>query len=317
MTRIVRLPRPPFPKNLLDELRDSGPVYHPDPAQDGFRALLDAGVDARAVEGFIPEGAVLLLPVATGELEALVQIVDRLLAPDGCPWDREQTHRSLRRYLIEESYELCAAIDSESVDALREELGDVLLQPLLHAAMQSRDGGFDIDDVAGELSEKLLRRHPHVFGDVEANDSETVLQNWDAIKRAEKGAEPGSILDGVPRSMPALLRAFEVSKRAARAGFEWPDLAGVWEKADEERRELEEAVASGASERVEEELGDLLFTIVNVARWLKIEPESALSAMIDRFAKRFKAMETSATRPLSELDPQQWDAAWEGAKARS
>ncbi len=312
--KIVRLGRPPYDEALLNELRALGPVYHPDPNQDGFRALQKAGVEVLAVATELPDDTTLLLPSSTGRLEALVQITDRLLAPGGCPWDQEQTHASLKKYLLEEAYELFDAIDAEDDEGMREELGDLVLQPVLHAAMKHRDGSFDIDAVAKGITDKLIRRHPHVFGDASAEDADAVLKQWDKIKSAEKEGEVKSVLGGVPRTMPALQRAYEVSKRAARTGFDWPNIAAIWDKVREEECELSEAVASGDQKRIEQEFADLLFSLVNVARWLKVEPEGALREMVDRFTTRFQAMETSADRPLSELDPSEWDVLWNEAK---
>lgn len=244
----------------------------------------------------------------------LVDIVDRLLGPGGCPWDREQTHETLKRHAVEETYEVLAAIDSKDPDRLCEELGDLLLQSVMHAQMDAIEGLYDVDDVIARVSEKLISRHPHVFGDGDAKTADEVLQNWDAIKQQEKG-EPSSILDGVPPALPSLLRAFEVSKRAARVGFEWPSVDEVWHKVEEERAELMEAIAAKDAERIEEEFGDLLFALVNVARWVSVEPEDALRRMVDRFVGRFQAMERAAQKPLRELSAEEWDALWESAKS--
>lgn len=244
----------------------------------------------------------------------LVDIVDRLLGPGGCPWDREQTHETLKRHAVEETYEVLAAIDSGDPDRLCEELGDLLLQSVMHAQMDAIEGLYDVDDVIARVSEKLVTRHPHVFGEGDARTADEVLQNWDAIKQREKG-EPASILDGVPAALPSLLRAFEVSKRAARVGFEWPSVEEVWRKVEEERAELKEAISGGDASRIEEEFGDLLFALVNVARWLAVEPEDALRRMVDRFVDRFQAMERVAQKPLRELSAEEWDALWESAKS--
>lgn len=249
-------------------------------------------------------------------LYQLVEVSDRLLAPGGCPWDRAQTHESLKKYLLEEAYEVLEAIDSGSDDKFREELGDLILQPVMHAQMKKAGGRFDIDDVANEIVLKLVRRHPHVFGDVSVADADEVLKNWDRIKRTEKGEEPRSILAGVPKGMASLLRAHEISKRAARSGFEWPDIDAVFDKLHEEEVELREAIASGDREHIESEIGDLLFTAVNVARWAGIEPEEALRKMLDRFTKRFTSMESAADRPLTELSPEEWDRLWNEAKSK-
>jgi tetrapyrrole methylase family protein/MazG family protein len=242
----------------------------------------------------------------------LVEIVDRLLGPDGCPWDREQTHESLKKHMVEETYEVLEAIDNGDPDALCEELGDFLLQAVMHAQMDAIEGFYDIADVIRGISEKLIRRHPHVFGDASVEDSDEVLSNWDAIKKAEKG-EDRSALAGVPKAMPALLRAHEISKRAVRVGFEWQSLEDVFSKLAEEIAELR---AAKTQDEVESEIGDLLFTVVNIARWLKVEPEDALRKMVDRFRDRFETMERMAEKPISELSFDEWDALWERAKAQ-
>jgi tetrapyrrole methylase family protein/MazG family protein len=247
-------------------------------------------------------------------LYQLVEVTDRLLAPGGCPWDQAQTHESLKKYLLEEAYEVLEAIDSGSEEKFREELGDLVLQPVMHAQMKKRDGSFDIDDVANEIVLKLVRRHPHVFGDVSVEDADEVLKNWDAIKSQEKGGLPRSILEGVPKGMASLLRAHEISKRAARSGFEWPDIEAVFDKLHEEEAELREALASGDKDHIESEIGDLLFTAVNIARWAGVEPEEALRKMLNRFGGRFMAMEAATERPLRELSPEEWDMLWERAK---
>ncbi|MCE9559318.1 MAG: nucleoside triphosphate pyrophosphohydrolase [Armatimonadetes bacterium] len=249
-------------------------------------------------------------------LNQLIEVVDRLLGPGGCPWDQEQTHQSLKKHLVEEVYELFDAIDSGSDAALREELGDVLLQPIMHAQMEKLAGNWDIQDVATQIAEKLIRRHPHVFGDTSVESTEDVLKNWDKIKASES-SEKKSILDGIPRSMPALGRAQAISQRAARSGFEWLDLDGVFDKLDEEVGELRTAIALGNPDEIEDEVGDLLFTAVNIARWNKVDPEEALRKMLDRFSGRFAAMEASATVPLGELNPAEWDRLWNQAKEKS
>jgi len=248
------------------------------------------------------------------EFQELVQIVDRLLGPGGCPWDREQTHESLKKHLLEEAYEVLDAIDSGDPERLKEELGDLLLQPIMHAQMAKSEGQFDSSDVAKGISEKLIRRHPHVFGDVAVEDADEVLRNWDLIKKSEKKTENASILEGVPKGMASLLRAHEVSKRAARVGFEWPNLDSVFEKLHEEESELKAAIKDGDGERIESEVGDLLFTAVNIARWCHVEPEEALRKMLNRFTARFKEMERTTPIPLRELDPEAWNNLWVAAK---
>lgn len=252
-----------------------------------------------------------------GGVGGLIWVVDRLLGPGGCPWDREQTHDSLKRHLIEECYELLQAIDNRNDAMMIEELGDVLLQPIMHAQMEALRDHWDIDVVAKSVTEKLIRRHPHVFGDKDIENSEEVLKNWDEIKKKEKGNKNQSILAGVPNAMPALLRAFEVSKRAARSGFEWQNLEDVWEKLLEEEAELRSAIESKNELEISNELGDLLFTVVNLARWMKVEPEDALRKMVDRFVQRFQYMESESSQPLSELSAEQWDELWRHAKSVS
>ncbi len=283
-------------------------AYHPDPAHPSFRSgMLPVPADG------VPDGATLLILDATATpLGELVYIVDRLLGPGGCPWDQEQTHETLRKYLIEETYETIDAIDAGDLEALREELGDLILQPVLHAGIRKAAGGWSIDDVARGIVDKLVRRHPHVFGEVSVSGTDDVLRNWEAIKKTE-GKE--SVLKGVPRAMPALARALLVSKRAARAGFEWPSIEGVLEKLDEEEREVREALESGDLAHIQSEIGDLLFTVVNVARWAKVDPEEALRGMLDRFSRRFERMESLTPSPLGELSPEAWDALWNRAKA--
>ncbi len=226
-------------------------------------------------------------------IDELRQIVARLRAPGGCPWDREQTHLSLRSDMIEEAYETVEAIEEASDAHLCEELGDVLLQVVIHSQMAAEEGRFTFDDVARGISAKLIRRHPHVFGDAEAADSEAVLKNWDEIKRQEKGNTQTSLLDGVSGGLPALLHAEKVTKRAARAGFDWENPVQVVGKIREELAETEEAIGLGDPEKIEEEMGDLLFAAVNFARKLKVEPEVALRRATGKFSRRFRALETA------------------------
>ena len=247
----------------------------------------------------------------------------QLRAPDsGCPWDLKQTHESLRPHLIEESAEVLQAIESGDKANLREELGDLLLQVVFHAQLAQENGDFDINDVAQTINEKLVRRHPHIFGDAQADDAETVKANWDAIKareKAERGETP-SILGDVPAQLPALASALKISVRAAKVGFEWPDEAGVLDKLREEVAEVEDALAHESPQRIAEELGDLLFTIVNLARWRGIDPEMALRDNNRKFRGRFEQMETEAARrgwSLESLNEAQWDELWNGAKSET
>jgi len=264
----------------------------------------------------------------------LIEIVARLRAPGGCPWDREQTHATLRTHLLEETYETLDAIDEGDDAHLREELGDLLMQPVMHAQIAEEENRFNIVDVLDEISDKLVRRHPHVFGEITVSDSGEVLRNWDAIKKQEAGSRrqtagnatqeadsalrtPHSALDDVPRTLPSLLLALKVSKKAAKVGFEWPDIQSVMDKLREETDELEADLDD--TQRAGEELGDLLFTAVNVARWKKIDPEIALRETVARFQKRFAHMEAVAAAreiELQSLSPQQWDELWNAAKEK-
>ncbi len=252
-------------------------------------------------------------------MDPLVDIMGRLRAPDGCPWDREQNHQSLKKYLIEETYEVLDAIDEGNMHKVCEELGDLLLQIAFHAQIASEAGFFDMNDVVAEITEKLVRRHPHVFGDIEVADSNEVSVNWDKIKEQEKQGrgESQSLLDNIPKALPALLKAEKVQKRAAKVGFDWPDYLGAMEKVKEETVELEEAIAEEPIDRVKDEMGDLFFALVNLARLLKVDPESVLAGTVDKFTKRFRFMEQKATETgieLSNLTLEQLDKLWEEAK---
>ena len=243
----------------------------------------------------------------------LVEIVRILRAPGGCPWDAEQTHESLRRNFLEEAYEAVEAIDENSNAHLREELGDVLLQVVLHAQIEAETGSFDLDGVADGICKKLIFRHPHVFGDVTVDGTAQVLSNWEDLKREEKGQETHTAaLSAVARSLPALWRAEKVQKKAKKAGLDWPDLSGALDKLSEELEELKTAVAQGSN--VAEELGDLLFSAVNAARFVKVDPEETLTAATDKFIARFAQVEALAQGPLEDMTPQELDKLWERAK---
>lgn len=249
----------------------------------------------------------------------LADVVAQLRGPNGCPWDLEQTHETLKTHLVEETYEVIEAINSGDPDKLCEELGDFLLQALMHAQIDAERGLYDIEDVIAGQTEKLVRRHPHVFGGLEVADVGEVLRNWDRIKASEKGEAPASALAGVPRSLPALLRAFEVSKRAARLGFDWPDVGSCLDKVAEETAELREALAAGDMRQVERETADLLFAAANVARKAGLEPEDTLRGMIDRFTQRFQAMEESLRaqgRDPATVSAAEWEELWQRAKAQ-
>ena len=244
----------------------------------------------------------------------LHEIVRVLRAPGGCPWDREQTHESIRRNFLEEAYEVAEAIDEGSCAHLREELGDVLLQVIFHTCIEEEKGSFTLDDVSDAVSRKLIFRHPHVFDDAQVSGTGQVLQNWEELKRQEKGQETHSqAMQSVARSLPALWRAEKIQAKAKKAGFDWPEIGGAMDKLSEELDELRVAVSEGSN--VEEELGDLLFAAVNVARFLPCDPEEALALSCDKFTDRFSKVEQAATRAgkdmaqmsLSELD-KLWDA---------
>lgn len=259
-----------------------------------------------------------------------VAIMARLRGPDGCPWDREQTLETIRKYTLEEVYEVIDAIDRGHAQDLREELGDLLLQVLFYAQIAKDEGQFDIFDVLETLNRKLVRRHPHVFGaeasaaagnaaalegPPAANPAE-VLRNWDAIKRAEKKGMTEGLLDSVPRSFPALLEAAKLGSKAAKVGFDWPEVKGIIDKLHEETAELTTEIGrSSARARIEEELGDLLFTAANLARHLKVDPELCLRAANAKFRRRFGAMEKASNSPLHALNPVQLEELWAEIKA--
>jgi len=259
-----------------------------------------------------------------------VALMARLRAPGGCPWDREQTLATIRKYTLEEVYEVIDAIDRGHWDDLREELGDLVLQVLFYAQIASDEGLFTIDDVLETLNRKLIRRHPHVFGEAAsaaagnqatlaepaADNPSQVLKNWDEIKRAEKKPSSAGLLDTVPRSFPALLEAAKLGSKAARVGFDWPDITGILDKLHEEMAELQaELQPLSSQQRIEEELGDLLFSTANLARHLKIDAELALRSANAKFRRRFAAMESSTTSPLNTLTPSELESLWASAKA--
>lgn len=262
---------------------------------------------------------------AREEMQSLVETIWRLRQPDGCPWDRKQTHESIGKNMIEEAYEALDCIEAGDEAHLREELGDVLMQVVLHAQIAADAGAFTMADVARDINDKLIRRHPHVFGGRSATSADEVLAIWDSVKLAEKGAKdadaaeagerPEGLLEGVPRSLPALMEAQKVSRKAASAGFEWETVADVWDKVAEERAEFE-AEAPGTAER-ELEFGDLLFALVNVARKEGIDAESALRASTAKFRERWAAMENAAYEggvSLESLTTEQLNSLWEKVK---
>ena len=256
-------------------------------------------------------------------IQRLIDVVAQLRDPTtGCPWDLEQTHASLVPYVLEEAHEVADAIRQGSDTHMKEELGDLLLQVVLHAQIAREQQRFDLDAIADGISDKLIRRHPHVFGDADASTSDEVRRSWEAIKLEEQAdALAGSSsplsdrLRTKVRGLPALAGAMTISKKAAKAGFEWDDMAGVWEKVHEELDELKEAVASGDNGHAQEELGDLLFTLVNVARWCQIEPEDGLAGTNQRFLDRFSLVEAALEGDLQGRSINELEALWKQAKA--
>lgn len=246
-------------------------------------------------------------------LEELIDVVAKLRAPDGCPWDREQTHTSLRPNMLEEAYEAVDAIDENDMTHLREELGDVLLQVLLHSQIASESNEFTLDDVAKELKEKLIHRHPHVFGTAKINNADDVLKTWDKLKSEEK-TERKSAMDGLSRSQAALISAQKISKRAVKTGFEWPNEESLYDCVMSEIEEFKEAEIEKDKNHMEEEMGDILFAIVNLARWNKIDAEQALLKANKKFEKRFRKMEDLATKPLNVYSFEEFDNLWKQAK---
>ncbi len=223
----------------------------------------------------------------------LIQIMRKLRGENGCPWDRKQTHQSLRQYLLEETYETLECLDRNDLPCLKEELGDLLLQIVFHAQIASEEGAFDIDDVIRTLNKKLIYRHPNVLGDAVIHTAEEQSRNWELLKR-EEGRD--SLLSGIPRHLPALLRAYRIQSKAATVGFDWDNVRDVWKKVEEEMAELKEAVDQNNAETIEQEFGDLLFSLVNLARFYKVNPEDALRLTIEKFIQRFQKIEKELSR---------------------
>lgn len=263
-------------------------------------------------------------------LDHFITTIARLRGPDGCPWDQEQTHRTLARYLLEEAYEVLEAIHSDDPVKLQEELGDLLLQIVLNAQVAKDDGHFDIQDVADGINKKMINRHPHVFGDTKVENAKQVLMQWEELKDREReekhgdSKEPRSAMDNIPRALPALLQALKVSEKAVQQGFEWRNEGEVWEKLESELDELKEAISNpdmdhpekrhDAREEVELELGDVLFCLVNVARWHALNPEESLIKAIEKFKLRFRTMETISEKELKTLSKEQLYDLWQQSK---
>src|SRR6266571_4174225 len=261
--------------------------------------------------------------------EKLVAVQARLRAPEGCPWDREQTHQTLRTYLLEEAYEVLEALETGNDAKFAEEMGDLLLQIVFHSQIAQEEGRFNVADVIREIHDKMIRRHPHVFGETHAKDSAEVLRNWEQIKAEERRsneqssgsegsqAEPPSLLDGVSRALPATLVGFQLTRKASRIGFDWEDAAGVIAKMQEETAELDSALQAGNQMGIEEEMGDLLFAAINLARFLHVDPEIGLKKANAKFSRRFRAMEALAResgRAFKDLTREEMEALWEATK---
>ena len=308
---------------LMERLPDEAPVIvarHLGLPDESVTTVPLFELDRQA--GFDHLTSVYAPPASTGgerfELDPLVKVMSRLRSPDGCPWDIEQSHATLRRYIIEEVYEVLEAIDEQDPTHLCEELGDLLLQIVFHARMAEEAGDFSMQDVVDTVTEKLIRRHPHVFGDISVQDAAEVIVNWDAIKRREKKQKPKSALDGVPQGLPALLRANKLQMKAAKVGFDWDDIAPVWDKVAEELAELRQAAAGGNPSEIEDELGDVVFAVVNLGRFLGVETEVALNRANNKFSRRFfqvEALLRQQGRKWQELDLAQMDELWLAVKA--
>ena len=243
----------------------------------------------------------------------LVEITARLRAPDGCPWDREQTFDTIKPYLLEETYEVLQAIDDRDWKELADELGDLLLQVVFFSQMAAEAGHFNVNDAIEAINSKLIRRHPHVFGDGDAKTSDEVLKKWDEIKATEK-VRPKGLLAGIPRALPALVEGDKIARKAAGAGFDWPNVDQVFDKLREELGELDEARKAGSQEDIEGEIGDLLFVVVNIARFMKVDPEQALRKTNTKFRRRFAHVEDGLGKPLTDATLEEMEALWQAAK---
>ena len=252
------------------------------------------------------------------DINDLIEIIKALRSPGGCPWDIQQTHESIRKDLIEETYETIEAINKADPDMLREELGDVLMQVVFHAQIETEKGVFNFDDVADEICKKMIVRHPHVFGETDVDSVDDVLKNWDAIKRNTKGQKTTSeAIDSVPRELPALMRANKIQSKAAKAGFDWTVVDGALDRLSEEIDELKQAIANGNQAEISDELGDVLFSAVNVSRFVKVDPEEALTNSTDKFVGRFKKVESKASErgiDMKTASLETLDSLWDEAK---
>jgi tetrapyrrole methylase family protein/MazG family protein len=252
--------------------------------------------------------------VSEKTFEQLVQIMEKLRGPDGCPWDREQTHDSLKPYLLEEVYEVLDALDKKDDNELKEELGDLLLQILFHSQIAKEESRFTITDVLETINQKLVRRHPHVFGQMEIKTAEEQRIHWEKLKKNE-GKK--SVLDGVPKTSPALLKAYRTQQKASTVGFDWEEIEPVWAKVHEEIEELKEVIGSGEKKRIAEEFGDLLFSLVNLSRFIKVNPEDALRQAVEKFIRRFRKVEKTIAEEgmdLRDATLEEMDAVWNRIK---
>ena len=254
------------------------------------------------------------------EMDRLVKVMERLRGPGGCPWDAAQTHKSMVKGLIEEAYELAEAIEKEDAEEMMEELGDVLLQVVFHSIIAAEAGAFTFSEVANFLADKLIYRHPHVFGEKRVDSADAVIVNWEALKRKENGkVNRDSLLSGIPKTLPALLYALKIQSAASRAGFDWDSALGVIDKIREETEELTEAAAGNAVERIADEIGDLMFSVVNLARMFKVDPEAALRRTNRKFQARFAEIEKAARNrgvSVSEMPMDEKERVWQAAKSR-
>ncbi len=252
----------------------------------------------------------------------LGRIMDKLLGDEGCPWDKEQNHQSLKRYLIEESYEVLEAIDEKDPDHLKEELGDVLLQIFFHGKLAEKTGDFTMEDITDTISRKLIRRHPHIFSDTQVEDSAEVSKNWDEIKKQEKkekNISQESMLDSVPKNLPSLLEALKIQEKVRKVGFDWDKIEEVEEKVREEVEELRQAIKEGDQDHIEEEFGDLLFTLVSIGRFLEIEPEEALFKTNNKFRRRFSYIEDKMgekSMKLAKINRKNMEKLWKESKKK-
>lgn len=246
-------------------------------------------------------------------INKLIEAIKKLRSPDGCPWDREQTHKTLRENLLEETYEAIDAIENDNLENLKEELGDILLQVVLHSQIASEENKFTIEDVAKVITDKIIRRHPHVFADINVKNTEEVLLNWEKIKKEEK-PERTSALSGVAKSQPALMSALQLSEKAVKVGFEWSNIESLQACLESEILEFNQAVESGNKDMMEDEIGDILFSVVNLARWYKINPELALLKANKKFKRRFQSMEDMAQKNINEYTIEELEDLWQHAK---